>query len=380
MHITEDDHQRLLDLIYDAAIAPDGWTRVIERLADVVGGTSGWLSSISAADGSGEGLVARVDPIMTDLYKAYFGSISPFASHPNPHNYVARWRPIIKTDSYFLPKEELVKSEYYNDFMAPQQVHSVLVLGLASEGLHTQAINLHRPQGQPLFGPQEFELVRSFHPHVIRAYRMSKVFSGLGSQVRAMEASMDASPHALFVVDGAGQVQRMNRRAEQMARRADGLAVIGGRLTASHTDAARTLQALVGRAADPVERRSGGMALLTAHSWTPVSITVTPIRAERWPVETGRPSVLVCATDPTGEVDLPDQTLRDLFALTGAEIRVVRALLAGRTPRQAATAFGVSVTTVRSQMARVFEKTGASGQAELSRLMTRIAGGQILQS
>ncbi len=380
MDMTEDEHQRLLDLIYDAAIAPERWEQAIEGLADAVGGNSGWLSSINAADGSGEGLVARVDPLMPTLYQDYFGSISPFANHPNPQAYVARWRPIIKTDSYFLPKEELVKSEYYNDFMAPQQVHSVLVLGLASEGLNTQAINLHRSVGQSLFGAREFETMRAFHPHVIRAYRMSRVFSGMGAQVRAMQAAMDASPHALFVVDGAGQVQRMNRRAEQMAGRADGLTVVAGRLTASHVDAARSLQALVGKAGDPAQRRGGGMALLTAHSWTPVSITVTPIRAERWPVENGRPSVLVCATDPTAEVDVPDQTLRDLFALTGAEIRVVRALLGGRTPRQAATAFGVSVTTVRTQMARVFEKTGASGQAELSRLITRIAGAQMLQS
>lgn len=380
MDITEDEHQRLLDLIYDAAIAPEHWVEVIERLADVVGGTSGWLSSISAADGSGEGLVARVDPINAVLYKEYFGSISPFASHPNPQNYVARWRPIIKTDGYFLPKEELVKSEYYNDFMAPQEVHSVLVLGLASEGLHTQAINLHRSASQALFGPREFELARSFHPHVIRAYRMSRVFSSLDTQVRAMQAALDASPHALFVVDGAGLVQRMNRAAEEMARQAEGLAVINGRLTAGHVDAARTLQGLIGRAGDAAARQGGSMALLTAHSWTPMSISVTPIRAERWPLENGRPSVLVCVTVPTGEVDVSDQALRDLFALTRAEIRVVRALMDGRTPRQAAAVFGVSVTTVRSQMASVFEKTGASGQAELSRLMTRIAGGRMLPS
>jgi DNA-binding CsgD family transcriptional regulator len=45
----------------------------------------------------------------------------------------------------------------------------------------------------------------------------------------------------------------------------------------------------------------------------------------------------------------------------------------GESPREVDERLGVSFNTVRVQLARVFEKTGVGRQADLARLLARIA-------
>jgi DNA-binding CsgD family transcriptional regulator len=62
-----------------------------------------------------------------------------------------------------------------------------------------------------------------------------------------------------------------------------------------------------------------------------------------------------------------------LYGLTDAEARVALALFEGATSIEIARRFCVSLNTVRSQLARTFEKTGARGQADLVRLLARVS-------
>ena len=57
------------------------------------------------------------------------------------------------------------------------------------------------------------------------------------------------------------------------------------------------------------------------------------------------------------------------FDLTPAEARVARALASGLPLDRVAAEFGLSVQTIRNQLAAVFHKTGTSRQVELLRLI-----------
>jgi DNA-binding CsgD family transcriptional regulator len=84
---------------------------------------------------------------------------------------------------------------------------------------------------------------------------------------------------------------------------------------------------------------------------------------------------LACVTDLAPGVRAPQNELRSRFGLTFAEARVAAAVFRGLTLREAAEEFAVSLNTVRFQLARVFEKTGVTRQAELVKMMMRLSGG-----
>ena len=43
-------------------------------------------------------------------------------------------------------------------------------------------------------------------------------------------------------------------------------------------------------------------------------------------------------------------------------------------PKEIAEKNGVNINTVRAQLASIYDKTGTTGQSDLSRLMTRLGG------
>src|SRR5580700_5624480 len=113
----------LIDLIYDAALEPAVWPDVLAALAQPIGGTAGWLSQLSMADGTGghfEDPTWRIDPDWHQAYLAHYGALNPFGKRPNPDAYMSRWTMSVNTFDTNIPREELVKTEYYNDFLTPQ--------------------------------------------------------------------------------------------------------------------------------------------------------------------------------------------------------------------------------------------------------------------
>lgn len=368
-----------LDLVYDAALEPGLWSMVLERFADMVGGAAGWLSQLDMADGSGgdeADPMVRIDPVWPARYIEHFALRNPLSNVADPHAFIRRWRPRILTDEDWMAKEELVRSEYYNDFMRPQDVHSALMVRLATRGLAVATINIGRPERRGQFTRSDIEVAGRYHPHLIRAFNLGQTMAATQRLNDEMASILDHSPHGLFLLGEAGEARHVNRVGQALLAEPQGLRLIGGRLGAAAPGTARQLQALLGAAAsrDPDSRAGGSMSLPTPTRRLPLSLTVAPVRAERFSALHNGPAVLVCVTDLEAGVSLPEQKLRDLFALTPAEARVALAIFEGLSPKEAAIRLGVSFNTVRAQLVRVLGKTGVRRQADLVRLMMRAVG------
>ena len=368
---SEAEYADFLDLLYGAAVEQGDWQRVIATFADMVGGARAWMPDLSLRNGSGGGVIARIDPAAQTTYFQYYAKRNPFVQSAidNPN---APWPLIVTTDEDRFTKEVLVRTEYYNDFLRPQDIHSVIILRLGRHGGMQSTLNVTRPRHREQFGGADLALARRLHPDLVRAFNLSRKFADLGAVADGLAETLDRSPHGVLLLDGAGRVVHANAAAERLVKQGDGLRVTSGRLGAWASEASRQLEALIGGASgrDGGPRLGGSMALATPLRLMPLSITVAPLRAERL-MAAAAPVVMVCVTDLEAGVSLPAQQLGVLFGLTPAECRVALALFEGATPAEAAAQLGVSGHTVHAQLARIFEKTGTNRQSELVRLMMR---------
>ena len=368
-----------VDLVYDAALEPALWVSVMERFADMVGGSGGWLSQLDMVDGSGadEGdPIARTDPNFAALYIEHFALRNPLSNVDDPDRYMRQWRPKVLTDEDWIAKEDLTKTEFYNDFLKPQDLHSSLMIRLAADGYEIATFNIGRPERRGQFDAADIEIAEVNHPHLIRAFQLGRKFADTRRLGGDMASVLDHSPHGVFLLDRTGRIRHVNRKGEALLAEAGGLVTIHGRLSIAAPDAARRMHALVCAAgSSDRERRGGGsMALATPARRLPLSVTVAPARPDRFSAFHAGPSVVVCVTDLEAEVSLPEQRLRELFGLTAAEARVALALFDGLGAADAAASLGVSFHTVRNQLVRIFEKTGTNRQTDLVRLMMRAVG------
>jgi DNA-binding CsgD family transcriptional regulator/PAS domain-containing protein len=362
----------LVDLFYDAALDTQLWPAALARLSDAVGGDGVALTYQNQTDGSGQAILSRLDPEMARLNFSYFGTRNPFVTQNNLHLVPLRGL-FIGPDYFSVPRAELERSEYFNDFMLPFGVNSLLMVALALHGTDAAVINIMRPKSKDWFDNEETRFLRSIRGHLVRAFELTRRLSQAGRDSESVSGLLARSPHGLFLLDKDGRIRFANAAGEAMIAAGDGLRVESGTLATARPETTQRLAILIGKTArDPDQ---GGAILLPRRSGKrPYSLIVARMRPAADSVFASGPSVVVSVTDPEGEAPLPLSRLKELFGLTPAETRIAGEILAGHDPRAIARTLGLSTKTVRAHTANIFDKTQTNRQAELVRLMMQLSG------
>ena len=178
-----------------------------------------------------------------------------------------------------------------------------------------------------------------------------------------LQAVLDAFAAAIWVVDDQCQVHFMNRAAQDCLAHHEGLSLCNQRLCLDGSLQAGRLQRAVHSACAAPGAQDAFQLAEPAHL-APLQVAVSHLDDQSSPHADADPRALVLATR-IGPTEPDHTTLRLLFGLSQAEADVLGGLLAGRTLEQCARLRGVALSTVRTQLASIFAKTGTSCQAQL---------------
>jgi len=181
---------------------------------------------------------------------------------------------------------------------------------------------------------------------------------------------LDRIATGVIFLSAARRVVALNAEAERIVTVADALGVDrAGQLYAAGPDAARFARVIGLAASGALPRGSyaSGALHLRREAGGPYGILVCPLPRSSQ-ISTDGPVVAVLVSDPECR---PEATalLMKLYSLTRAEARLTHAIASGQTPREAASALGVTLNTARWTLKQVFAKTGTRRQAELARLV-----------
>lgn len=368
------DYEKLLDLVSEAALAPRLWSPVMASLTEMVGGRGAMLSRLSIRDGTGAAEFVRSEAAEAQRAFEYYAPKNPTMIVHNPADYRRTWIPRVLTDDELLPKSDLMRTEFYNGFMRPLDIHSVMFIRLALHDDDVFAISISRAERHDRFGADDLAVARRLHPHLLRSFALGQKFAASGRNSDNLADALSQLRHAVMLVSDDGRVLHVNAAAEKLMARSADLIIRGGRLTASNHSAARRLEQLIGVAgsADAAQRTSGSMTTGVFDRRNRLSIAVSPLRSARDSIFGSEACVMVAITDSGAQPHLDERRLRDLFSLSPAEARVALAILHGRSPKEAAASLGISFFTVRGHLVRIFEKTNTNRQVELVRVLMQV--------
>lgn len=259
-----------------------------------------------------------------------------------------------------MPRNELVKSAFHNEWSRPQGYSTIMgSVILAERGWQTV---LMLPGRDP-FDQDRLDLLELLAPHLRRAVQMNIRLMQGDLDSRATAALLENAATAAFVIDGDARLLFANPAAEALFE--NGALPRGDRLAASELGALATRCAMGGLT------ESGGIVEIASSSSIhphPLRLQVTPIRRECPLIASGLPVALV--VDITGS-DPSDRArqLRALYGLTAAESAFALEIVKGDGKAAAAARLGISYATARTHLSRIFEKTGVHRQAELVSLL-----------
>jgi len=180
-------------------------------------------------------------------------------------------------------------------------------------------------------------------------------------------ATLNRLPMGVVVVDRRAHVLFMNSRgAEYMAGGHGFLLGPTGTCRASRpsetTDLHRLIEVTIDRA-EAAEARA--ISVSRGLEERALSVVVAPLVAGPG----AEPVAVLLINDPDNQVLPSVETICRLFELTDAEAKLALALAEGQRIEEAAEVLGITLSSARTYLKRIFGKTGVTRQAELVRLV-----------
>ena len=352
----------LIAAIYEAGVDFSRWPDVLERIAATFDAPSAGMARQGLTPSEAWAMTSRLDPSFARDYVHHYHAVNPI------------WRRAasaaagtIQTDTMLMPRAELVRTEFFNDFLIPQECGGMLnTVALVEDGRQTVVTVHARREIQD----EEIALYRLLTPHLRRAVEINVRLSATSINHAAATGVVDRLDEGVLFVDEGARVTFANPAAEALLAAGAGLRRSGGVLQAAVTSETAALHAAIGRCAGADQRRGGALSVTRGLDRSPLAVRVTPVvnNFPSWMIGR-RPVAIVTVSDPSRQAKPAARQLQDQFGLTRAQAALAVEILAGDGIQAAADRLGVTRATARTHLARIFEKTGANRQAELVHLL-----------
>lgn len=205
-------------------------------------------------------------------------------------------------------------------------------------------------------------------PHLVRAGQMRDRLAEAAEASRQALDALGRIGQAVLLVDAQARPVHQSEAAIAILRAGDSIRLEQGELACARQDETRELRRLIGMAS--IAHGNGGrLAIRRDGVGPPLSALVLPWRGQHSWSQARPATAMVVVNDPLRATPTDAQHLRELYGLTPAEARTALALLDADRLQDIADRFGVSLSAVRLNLQRAFEKTGTHRQAELVRLL-----------
>jgi DNA-binding CsgD family transcriptional regulator len=347
-----------IDEIYEAAVLPEKWQPVLDRLA-LMANAEGTLL-FAAGPGAPRWLSS---PAIESTIEEWTQS-RWYLDNPRGHRLVPINEPRFLTDFDSLTIEEIDASDYYTELLRPRGLGWCVGTSIRSPSGDTLVFSIEKAHNKGPVPRTVAEELDELRPHLARAALLSGRLGLDRARTAVTTLEMIGLPAAGLTATG--QVVVTNKGFLACA----GISVGAGDIVRFENKPAQSL--LIGAISHVSNSRTGfGRSIPvsgTKHA-PPFVAHVLPLRGAGLDVFSGSLSIVfITSVVPNGSPS--PQLLQALFDLTPAEARLASQLTVGSSVDQIALSNGLSLNTIRTHLKSVFAKTGVQRQAELVSLLS----------
>lgn len=267
-------------------------------------------------------------------------------------------------------------SPMYQNIFVPIGMDYSMVAAFDIEPPEITAFGVLRSPDNRYFDQNECDRFSEFIPHIKRAVKLQKQFAQIEEERFTALSVLDDLPMGIIVSDMQSRILFSNRLAKDLTSSRDGIIIRHGELWANDqqnsVEFRDLIRTCVESSLDGNVPNSHSIALPRKESSRPLYVRVTPVWKNNAPFQVknlNRPMAAIYITDP----DLPQETetalLQRMFGLTPKEAETLKNLVTGFSVEETAREMDISVSTVRTYLKSLFNKTETSSQQELIKLV-----------
>ena len=353
----------LIVAIYDAGMDFRLWPVVLERIAKAFGVPSVGVARQGKTPAECWAFTIGLDPSFSQKYIDHYHSVNLIWQRSN-----SAPAGTVQSDLMIIPRRELVKTEFFNDFLLPQQTRGLLNAVVLCEEGRQSVITL---QADRQIEEHEVDFYKLLTPHLQRAVEINVRLAKADLQQLAAVEAFNRIDGGIILVDFDAKVLFANIAAEQFFVKGQ-LRQSKGCLQSSSPTETSKLHALIAQCSAPeLAAVAGGFVAIgrgTGRSSLLLSIAPLGGSAALRPFAS-HPVAIVFVSDPDQKIKSNALQLQELFGLTPAEAAFAVEISNGNGIQAAADSLSISRGTARTHLSRIFDKTGTARQAELVRVL-----------
>lgn len=361
----------LIALLYEAPGSAGHWREVISQISRVFKApfVGLYLRDLTTNEANvSAGVNLGFEPQFLRSYAERYHAKNPFVKYFDTN---VACETMLRTQRT-VPSGAVLRSEFYNEWARPQKQWGGLSGCIFRKDSLEAILSLIRHRGTRPFDADEEQLAQAVLPHLRRSLELQRKISTLQLTYASAVNALDRWPAGVIVLGEMGEVLLMNSMAEKIVNQRDGLLYENGFIRASFGSEnevfLKLIQGAIRASRGEMVKPGGAMALSRRSSDASLRLLVAPIRSGAALLVETRPSavVFIGGHEPT---TLSSEMLREVYGMTPAEAKVAHLLAKGLTPREVAKQLHIKITTARTHLAHVLDKTGTRRQAELVRLL-----------
>lgn len=365
----------LVRLIYDCAIDPARWPIAMEAIRTELDCHNATLDLILLPSGKA---LSNVQCNIPPRYAALLEGAGPDVIEQWGGEEVARTlpldRPAVLSRVNPAFDRETTTNGYFLAFAKPQQLIDVLAIGLARDAHAIGAVSFGRHVDAGPIGAREIAVAELLLPHLQRAATINRLLDMATAAQATFATTLDALASPILMLDAERRPVYANPAAERLLARGLVLRLADGIVEAATPEASSALVTAIKRAARDeriIDRRGLGIPI-SGIDGSRGALHIFPLIGDG---RTPRRGVVaaVLAAEVHAPFNAPAEMAAALFDLTAAERRVFELLVTGHTPATAATTLGIVQSTVKTHLARLYDKMGVHRQSDLVRIAVSLA-------
>lgn len=342
--------------LYDAALNHTLWPVALAKLTQLTGSQASTLWVLDAASGSVLPTFVSInfDERAVDDYLAGIANLDPtvryLLAHPEAE---------IVHDGMLGPGDDEDTRKYMDWHERNVETRYRIVLQSDLGSKLRAGVALHRARSAGRFDSNDIGRFETISEHLRRALAIAAKMGSLATRQRLTADLLDRNVWATILLDAHGRIVFMNRAAEELAGRADGIRVYRDGIHLAVRQEDERLQALIARvmSAQQSQRSLGEVMRASRPSHRqPYGVWVTGVGQSHATLSVFRPAVCVLISDPERPTGPPVPHLMALFRMTHAEARLAARLAAGEPLRGAADGLRITYGTARSRLTQLFRK------------------------
>jgi DNA-binding NarL/FixJ family response regulator len=358
MTTVDQGFSELVEALYDAALEGNLWPAALRELTRF---THGCAVGLVTKDATRKGGLVHhqygSDHLYLELYRDRYWRFDPLATllYYAPNQVV--------TVADVMSVGEFEDGPFYQDWVRPQGYRDAVHLVLDKSGTTTTQICLITDDSSAQTIAEMSRRLSQISGHLRRAILVGNTVAEKADETKALVDTLEPLAAAVFLVRRDGGIVHAN---------------VAGR---SLLDTGRPVFSMHGRIAtrDPKSSRAL-MGALSAGDGATVPLAtdgdrfvahVLPLTAGARHEAIAAPTAVAAVFIRKVAVDAPSapEVIANAYTLTPSELRVLLAISTGGGVGEVARTLGVAETTVKTHLAKLYDKTGTSRQTDLVRLV-----------